>query len=115
MRAHLWFETSERNPGKSGYYLSYTGATMGGGEPEAKYCYYDKKKDQWRDYESDSSMSRWENVVYWTDADPWSWYENSTTPGKRTDKRKVNAAEQIAFQQVLDAIKNYETIKALSQ
>ena len=115
MKVHLWFETSERNPGKSGYYLSYTGATMGGGEPETKYCYYDKKKDQWRDYEFGSSMSRWENVVYWTDADPWSWYENSSNLGKRKDKRKVNAAEQIAFQQVLDAIKNYETIKALSQ
>ena len=111
MKAHLWFNVEDHSPSKSGYYLSFTGATMGGGEPETKYCFFDKKKGEWRDYESDSSMSRWENVVYWTDADPYSWYES--TLHKRN--RKVSEAEKIAFQQVLDAIKNYETIKALSQ
>lgn len=83
---------------------------MGGGEPEAGYNYYDKKKGEWRDYESDSSMSRWANVVFWTDADPFDWYDKMGM----AKKAKVSEAEKIAWQQVVEAIERYNIVKGLS-
>lgn len=110
MKAFIWYSVNEVLPRESGYYLSFTGTTMGGGEPETGYNYYDKKKNEWRDYESDSSMSRWANVVYWTEADPFDWYENGTYKKDNTESE----AERIAWKQVLDAIERYNLIRGLS-
>ena len=109
MKAHLWFSVEEMEPDESGYYLSFTGATMGGGEPETSYNFYDKKRQQWRTYESES-MGQWANVVYWTDADPFSWYENNNFERNRTKSE----AEKIAWQQVLDAIERYKIVRGLT-
>lgn len=108
MKAYLWFENDQTKPTKSGYYLTFVGATMGGGEPSAQYSYFDKKKQEWRDYES-SSMSRWQNVVYWTEADPFDWYENSS-PNKNTQTE----AEKLAWQNVINAVEQYNIVKGLT-
>lgn len=109
MKAHLWYGVNEIQPHKSGYYLTFVGATMGGGEPESSYNYYDKKKKSWRNYESDSSMSHWVNVVYWTDADPFGWYENSSPRGEEPSE-----AEKLAWQNVLNAVEQYNIIRGLT-
>ena len=47
MRTSIWYRTEEKNPDKSGYYLSYRGWGMGGkgdGDHDHGYLYYDKKK-----------------------------------------------------------------------
>ena len=52
MRTSIWFRTEEKQPDKSGYYLSYRGWGMGGkadGDSDHGYVYYDKKQNEWRD------------------------------------------------------------------
>lgn len=110
MKTSIWYSVDEFLPIQSGYYLSFVGASMGGGEPETGYNYYDKRKNEWRDYESDSSMSHWANVVFWTDADPFDWYDKMGM----TKSRKVPEAEKIAWQQVVEAIERYNIVRGLT-
>ena len=119
MKVSIWHHTTERQPSKSGYYLSYRGWGMGGkadGDSDHGYVYYDKTRDEWRDYES-TSMGHGAIVYYWTDADPHGW-TNADPPSivlRRGGRNLDHVAVQDAWKDVEEAIKRYETIKALCQ
>jgi hypothetical protein len=114
MKLGIWHHTAEKNPDKSGYYLAYRGWGIAGkSDTDADYgpVFYDKKINSWRDYES-SSYGHDAFVYYWTDADPEAW----TDRGAVIDKKKIqsNPALEIAWQKVIQAVEQYELIKALS-
>lgn len=121
MRTSIWYRTEAKNPDKSGYYLSYRGFGMGGMsdyDHANGYMYFDKLEDKWYDYED---MRDPAIVYYWTDADPEQWCEEDP-PSIRIRKGylpKSNAhdipAVQDAWEAVQEAIKRYETVKALCQ
>lgn len=119
MKPCIWYRTADQQPPESGYYLSYRGWGMGGkadGDSDWGYVYYDKRFDEWRDYES-TSMGHDAIVYYWTDARPDQWAKNDVPVFKRKTKKQIETPEAltIAWQQVEEAIKRYETIKALTQ
>lgn len=123
MRTSIWYRTEERNPDKSGHYLSYRGFGMGGMsdyDSANGYMYYDRKTDSWYEYKDlrDTAI-----VYYWTDADPETWTDqdppsikirksyNPVTRKHETD----HPAIADAWKDVEEAIKRYETVKALCQ
>ena len=116
MRTSIWYRTEEKQPNESGYYLSYRGWGMGGkgdGDNDHGFLWYDKRRDEWRDYESTSSG--WSAIVYyWTDATPDDWTEEDP-PSIRIKRgvKQEHAAVQEAWQEVEEAIKRYNTVKAL--
>jgi hypothetical protein len=121
MRTSIWFRTEERQPDKSGYYLAYRGWGMGGkgdGDHDHGYVYYDKKKNEWRDYQS---TGHYAIVYYWTNATPDEWVEQD--PPSIRIRAKYNPAPpadehlavQDAWKDVEEAIKRYETVKALCE
>ena len=67
--------------------------------------YWDQARLGWR--ESQAPHSAWANVVYWSDADPAEWYEN-------TYVIKHTPALDEAWAQVQDAVSRYEMLKALT-
>jgi hypothetical protein len=123
MRTSVWYRTEAKNPDKSGYYLSYRGFGMGGMsdyDHANGYMYYDKKSDAWYDYDDgrDSAI-----VYYWTTADPEQWVEDDP-PSIRIRKGYnpvtrsydgVHPAVEDAWREVEEAIKRYETVRALCQ
>jgi hypothetical protein len=116
MRTSIWFRTEEKNPDKSGYYLSYRGWGMGGkgdGDHDHGYVYYDKRIDEWRDYESRNSS--YAIVYYWTDATPDDW-TNQDPPSIKLQKLKElehSATLDDAWKKVQEAIDQYNMIKEL--
>lgn len=116
MKTSIWYHTLDQQPDKSGYYLSYRGWGLGGkgdGDSDHGYVYYDKKMNEWRDYQS-TSMGHGAIVYYWTDATPDDWVENDTPLFKRQQQLDHMApAEKEAWDNVQEAIKKYEVIKAL--
>lgn len=116
MKTSIWYHTSDKSPPKSGYYLSYRGWGMGGkgdGDHDHGYLYYDKKLDEWRDYDS-RSMGHSAIVYYWTDATPDDWVENDPPISlRRRYKEEIHPAEQEAWNALQEALKQYQTIKAL--
>ena len=115
MKPCIWYHTAEQQPNKSGYYLSYRGFGIAGPsdyDSATGYLYYDSKKRLWRDYESDS-RGQDAIVYYWTEADPEEWVNNETVINKK--KVTPNPALDIAWQQVVKAVEQYELIKALTQ
>ena len=115
MRHSIWYRAEEKNPDKSGYYLSYRGWGMGGkadGDHDYGYVYYDKKGDEWRDYKNIDS--HYAIVYYWTDATPDDWTEEDPPSIKiRRGMRQEHIAVQEAWKNVEEAIKQYKVIKAL--
>jgi hypothetical protein len=114
MKPRLWYHTAERQPDKSGYYLSFRGwgiAGKGDCDSDWGYVYYDKKVNEWRDYES---TGHYAFVYYWTDAQPDDWVNNETVSKKKKTKEN-NAALKIAWADVLAAVERYELIKVLSR
>jgi hypothetical protein len=114
MKLGIWYHTAEQQPNESGYYLAYRGWGIAGkSDTDSDYgpVFYDKKINSWRDYES-SSYGHDAFVYYWTDADPEAW----TDRGAVIDKKKIqsNPALEIAWQKVIQAVEQYELIKALS-
>lgn len=109
MKACLWYDTDEKLPPLTGYYLGFKGMSMGDDETSTEYYYWDAKRCEWRD--SQISSGRYVNVLYWTDADPAGWYENYSM--RRRDE--VTAAEKDAWNQVLHAVEQYEMVKALTK
>ena len=87
---------------------------MGGkadGDSDYGYLWYDKRNNRWRDYQSggDSAI-----VYYWTDATPDEWVDSDPPVNRR--HRHVEAmhpAEQEAWDNVQEAIKRYQVVKAL--
>lgn len=109
MKACLWYDVAEKLPPKTGYYLAFKGYSMGDDETKSGYYYWDAKRAEWRD--SSLSQSYYANVVYWTDADPGSWYKKYNM--RRRDE--VTAAEKDAWNAVLHAVEQYEMVKALTR
>ena len=115
MKLSFWYHTADRQPPKSGYYLAYRGWGLGGkadGDHDHGYVYYDKRNNEWRDYEFTGNYAI---VYYWTDAVPDEWVDSDPPVSQR--KKSANAmpaAEKIAYDQMIAAIENYKTIKALS-
>ena len=115
MKPCIWYHTAEQQPDKSGYYLAYRGWGIGGKsdyDSDWGYVYYDKKINEWRDYES---TGHYAFVYYWTDAKPDEWLSNDNTPvAKRKRKVEPNPALDIAWQRIVKAVEQYELIKSLS-
>lgn len=118
MKPCIWYHTSDRQPPKSGYYLSYRGWGIGGkadGDSDWGYVYYDKKLNEWRDYDTSGHYAF---VYYWTEAQPDKWVEEDIPVSKRKIKaetKETPEAVKIAWQQVEEALKRYQTVKALSE
>ena len=114
MKVSFWHHTADQQPEKSGYYLAYRGWGMGGkgdGDHDHGYVYYDKKKNEWRDYQS---MGSYAIVYYWTDATPDDWVDNDLPVSRRKQSQKeMHPAEQEALAELKEAIKRYETVRAL--
>lgn len=113
MRTSVWYRTEEKQPDKSGYYLSYRGWGMGGkadGDHDHGYVYFDKKKNEWRDYDSGGHYAI---VYYWTDATPDEWVE-ADGPSINIKKKDVNPAVEIAWKNVQEAIRQYEIVRKLT-
>lgn len=115
MRTSIWHRTEQRQPDKSGYYLCYRGWGMGGkadGDSDHGYVYYDKKINEWRDYQSVSSS--YAIVYYWTDATPDDWTDQDP-PSVQLHKMKEtpNPALDIAWQNVEEAIRQYRIVESL--
>lgn len=121
MRTSIWYRVEEKSPDKSGHYLSYRGFGMGGMsdyDHANGYMYYDKKSDKWYEY---MDMNNDAIVYYWTDATPDDWvdadppsikiragYNPKTNP-------TAHPAIQDAWKDVEEAVKRYETIRALTE
>ena len=115
MRPCIWYHTRERQPIKSGYYLSYRGFGIAGPsdyDSATGYLYYDANTKVWRDYESDSHGHD-AIVYYWTEADPEEWVDGETASSKRAVV--PNAALDAAWADILLAVERYEIVKALTQ
>lgn len=119
MRTSIWYRSEEKNPDTSGYYLSYRGFGMGGMsdyDHANGYMYYDKKTDRWYDYKD---MRDTAIVYYWTNADPETWTDEDPPSVKiRKGYTPIGVASKIpaleeAWNNVEEAIKRYETLKAL--
>ena len=114
MKPCIWYHAAERQPDNSGYYLSFRGwgiAGKGDCDSDWGYVYYDKKINEWRDYES---LGHYAFVYYWTDAQPDDWVNNETVSKKKKTKEN-NAALKIAWERVQEAVRQYEVVKALTQ
>ena len=113
MKTSIWYHTSDQQPPKSGYYLSYRGWGMGGkadGDHDHGYVYFDKKKNEWRDYDSGGHYAI---VYYWTDATPDEWVDQDPPITKRKKHREDNPALQIAWERVQESIRQYEIVRSL--
>lgn len=116
MKHSIWYRTEERQPDKSDYYLSYRGWGMGGkadGDSDWGYMYYDKKCNSWRDYKGDQPYGS-AIVYYWTDARPDEWTD-ADPPSIKIKPRNEHehVAVQDAWREVEEALKRYETVRAL--
>lgn len=115
MRVSFWYHTADQQPEKSGYYLSYRGWGMGGKADEDSdhgYLYYDANHKEWREYESRNANNA--IVYYWTDATPDQWTDNDVPVFRRKrSQAKMHPAEQEALKELEEAIKRYETVRAL--
>ncbi len=107
MRPCVWYDMEEKCPPQSGYYLAFKGMSMGDNETSCGYYYWNAKSAEWRD--SKLSNAYYANVIYWTDADPGSWYDDYDVRARRS----MSVAEQDAWDAVKAAIEQYEIVKNL--
>ena len=75
------------------------------------YFYWNKAEGQWRT--DNTAYHRWVNVYYWTESDPEDWVD-SDPPLAYRKKAKSNPALEIAWNNVQEAVRQYEIIKALT-
>jgi hypothetical protein len=113
MKISIWHHNADRKPDESGYYLAYKSYSMGDDSTNAGYYYYSKMEGTWRD--SSLSSAHYANVYYWTDADPEKWVDEDPplTKRKASTAAKSNPAVEIAWNNIQEAIRKYELIKAL--
>jgi hypothetical protein len=115
MRTSIWYRTELQQPSKSGHYLAYRGWGMGGkadSDSDWGYVYYDKRKNEWRDYKSEDSS--YAIVYYWTDATPDDWTDQDPPSIQlRKVKEEHNVALDDAWKKVCEAIDQYNMIKEL--
>lgn len=117
MRTSIWYRTEERQPDKSGTYLTYRGFGMGGmGDYDHHngYLYYHKKTNKWYEYEGNQNSMHPNTciVYYWTDADPDRWTDEDP-PSINIKSLKDNPALEIAWNNVQEAVRQYEFLKKL--
>lgn len=111
MKISIWYSVEEMLPPETGYYLSFVGSSLGR-DLETGYNYYNKEKNYWSDYQSEyGRYAQPVNVTYWTDADPFSWNEEMGI----TRNQNISESEKLAWNQVIESIKKYHTIKNLSR
>lgn len=120
MRTSIWYRTEEKQPDKSGYYLTYRGWGIGGkadGDSDHGYLYYFTKSGQWYEYESDtrSGFPRTAIVYYWTDAQPDEWTDEDPPSVKIKSLEESNPAVKLAWENAMEAIRQYEFIRNLTQ
>lgn len=110
MKACVWYTVDEKIPPRTGYYLAFKGMSMGDDETGCEYYYWDAKRAEWR--ENQISQAHYVNVVYWTEADPSSWYNKYRIVQQSSE---MSVAEQDAWAEVQKAIEQYEMIRALAR
>lgn len=108
MRTCVWYDMDERVPPRTGYYLGFKGMSMGDDETGCDYYWWNAKYAEWRESQISSAYSV--NVIYWTEADPAAWYDKYRIRQRSHD---IPVAEKDAWNAVEEAIKRYETVKAL--
>lgn len=112
MKTSIWHHTADKQPDKSGYYLAYKSYSIGDDTTNAGYYYYSAGSNSWRD--SSLSQAHYANVYYWSDADPEKWVNDDVPVTKRKTKRPPNPALEIAWNNVQEALRQYEIVKALT-
>lgn len=119
MKTSIWYHTADQQPDKDGYYLTYRGWGMGGkadGDSDHGYLYYHKKTDNWYEYQGEvrSMYPRTCIVYYWSDANPAGWVDNDP-PVSHRKKATPNPALEIAWNNVQEAIRQYDIVRKLTQ
>lgn len=104
MKTSIWYHVDEKLPKAAGSQLVFMGPTFAD-EGGIGTAYFAGANTGWR--ESVATHSHRANVVYWCDANPWAWYEN-------TSVIKPTPALADAWTSVEEAIKRYEVIQALT-
>ena len=74
------------------------------------YFYWNKAEGQWRT--DNTAYHRWANVYYWTPEDPEKWMD-ADPPVKYRKKSTDNPALEIAWNNVQEAIRQFEIVKGL--
>ena len=111
MKTSIWYHTADKQPEKSGYYMGFRTVTLADDSCGVDYFYWNKADSEWR---TDSTCnSRWANVYYWTHEDPEVWV-NLDPPVRYRKNPKVNPALEIAWNNVQEAIRQFEIVKALT-
>ena len=110
MRTSIWYHTADRQPDKSGYYMGFRTITLADDTCGVDYFYWNKDAKEWRS--DNTAYNRWVNVYYWTPADPEKWME-SDPPVRNRKKPPDNPALEIAWNNVQEAVRQYEIIKGL--
>jgi hypothetical protein len=121
MKTSIWYNTKDKQPDTSGYYLGYRGWGVGGkadGDHDYNYFYYHKKTNEWYTYENQirATFPDIAIVYYWTDANPYAWVNNDVfnQAFRQThETQKNNPALEIAWKRVEEAIRQYEIIKSM--
>lgn len=113
MKTSIWHHTADKQPDKSGYYVAYKSYSMGDDSTNVGYYYYSAGANSWRD--SSIHSAHYANVYYWSDADPEAW-TNADPPVSKRPKAAVatNPALEIAWNNIQEAIRQYEIVKALT-
>ena len=112
MKVSFWHHSADKKPDKTGYYLAYKSYSMGGDSTNTGYYYYNKKTNEWRDSSLSNSYSA--NVYYWSDADPEDWVDKDPPVVHRKKlNQEMHPEEKEALENLQEAIRRYETIRAL--
>ena len=111
MRTSIWYHTADQQPEKSGYYMAFRTISLADDSCGVDYFYWNKAEGQWRT--DNTAYHRWVNVYYWTESDPEDWVD-SDPPLAYRKKAKSNPALEIAWNNVQEAVRQYEIIKALT-
>lgn len=112
MKTSIWYHTADKQPEKSGYYVAYKSYSIGDDSTNVGYYYYSAGANSWRD--SSLSQAHYANVYYWSDADPEQWVEGDPPVTQRKKVIKSNPALEIAWNNVQEALRQFEIVKALT-
>jgi hypothetical protein len=111
MKTSIWHHTADQQPDKSGYYMGFRTVTLADDSCGVDYFYWNQSEKGWR---TDSTChSHWVNVYYWTEDDPEDWVDTDPPLAYRK-KSKANPALEIAWNNVQEALRQYEIVKALT-
>jgi hypothetical protein len=112
VKTSIWHHTADKQPDKSGYYVAYKSYSMGDDSTNVGYYYYSAGANSWRD--SSIHSAHYANVYYWSDADPEAWVNADPPLTKRPRAVAANPALEIAWNNIQEAIRQYEIVKALT-